>query len=606
MAKTALVGERLRVRLEDWGRLGEAVAHFDGKTIFVFGGIPGEDVVAEVIAEKRGYIAARVVQVLDPSPNRVEPPCPYFGDCTGCQWQHVDYSRQLDVKRDLVIDALRRVGGFHQPNVSEVIPSPDQLGYRNHARFTIGPNGTLGYVHREARRFVPVDRCLLMHQGINDILAKLQGRCQETTQLSIRYGVNTGDYLVQPTLAALAPDLPTGQTHYREETMGVSFRVASPSFFQVNLAQLERIVHLVRERLHLSGAETIVDAYAGVGTFALLLAPYAGKIIAIEDSPAAVEDARANAQAVTNVEFILGRTEDALAAFDESPDALILDPPRKGCHPAALNAVERLAPQRVVYVSCDPATLARDLKLLCAGAFYLEEVQPIDMFPQTHHVESIATLARRRPLDTLVLASSSPRRHALLESLGIAFQSDPPSVDENIDSTDPEAMVAVLALDKARAVSPRHPNLPVVAADTTVVLDGVSLGKPSSPDNAREMLRRLRGREHAVVTGVALVDPHSGRTLTHLCRTAVHMRDYSDAEIDAYVASGDAEDKAGAYAVQHQGFHPASHVEGCYTNVVGLPLCALLGLLSEAGYDTRSLQLPEGCLPTVEKEKKSP
>ncbi|MEE9262604.1 MAG: 23S rRNA (uracil(1939)-C(5))-methyltransferase RlmD, partial [Dehalococcoidia bacterium] len=142
MAKAGLVGQRVRLRLESWGRLGEATAHIDGLQAFVFGGIPGEEVVAEVIQERRRYISARVVEVLDPSPHRVEPPCPYFGACTGCQWQHVDYDFQLHLKRDVVVDALERVGGFHQPPVSDTVPSPDQYGYRNHARFTIGNGGS--------------------------------------------------------------------------------------------------------------------------------------------------------------------------------------------------------------------------------------------------------------------------------------------------------------------------------------------------------------------------------------------------------------------------------------------------------------------------------
>ncbi|MQF69251.1 23S rRNA (uracil(1939)-C(5))-methyltransferase RlmD [SAR202 cluster bacterium AD-804-J14_MRT_500m] len=597
MAKTVMIGERLNLRLEDWGRLGEAVAHINGRTIFVFGGVPGEDVVAEIIMERRGYIAAQVIDVIKPSDHRVVPPCRYFGDCTGCQWQHISYEHQLDVKQGQVIDALWRVGGFREPDVLDVIPSPKQFGYRNHARFTIRQNGTLGYVNRETRRFVPVNSCMLMHEGINGILTKLQGQCGETTQLSIRYGVNTGEYLVQPNLSKPPKELTTGQTHYEEQANGVLFRVASPSFFQVNVQQLETIVGLISQRLDLSGTEIIVDAYAGVGTFAVLLAPFVSKVIAIEDSPAAVDDARANAKDCTNVEFILGRAEDALATLDEAPNILILDPPRKGCDVGALEAVKRLAPSHVVYVSCDPVTLARDLKILCAGSFYLKEVQPIDMFPQTHHVECVATLAHRRSLDTLVLASSSPRRSSLLKSFGVNFQPDAPHIDEDIDGTNPQDMVVTLALEKARVVSLRNPEHTVVAADTTVVLDGICLGKPSSVLEAREMLQRLRGREHSVITGFAVVDPYSGRTLTGCCTSTVYMRNYTDVEIVDYIETGDSDDKAGAYAIQHEGFHPTESVDGCYTNVVGLPLCCLRQLLDEVGYDMRPFKLPDGCVP---------
>ena len=177
-------GDHLTLSLVSWGRLGEALAYHQGREVFVFGGIPGERVVAEVIKIRRKYVAARVVQVLEASPQRVEPPCPYYGECTGCQWQHLAYAQQLAVKHERVIDALVRVGGFSRPPVSPVLPSPQQYGYRNHSRFTVGPGGALGFVNRETRRFLRIDHCMLMHQGINHLLAQIQGKCGETTQLS--------------------------------------------------------------------------------------------------------------------------------------------------------------------------------------------------------------------------------------------------------------------------------------------------------------------------------------------------------------------------------------------------------------------------------------
>ena len=293
--KTGLVGQKLRLCPESWGRLGEATTVVNGHRVFVFGGIPGEEVVAEVFRERRGYVAARVVEVLKPSPLRVTAPCPYFGTCTGCQWQHVSYEAQLQIKRDVVVDALERVGGFDWPPVTDALPSLDRYGYRNHARFTIGKDGSLGFVNKESRQMVPVDSCMIMDPSVNRILGELQGRCAETSQLSVRCGVNTGDFLVQPTLKTAEVSIATGQKHYVESLRGRRFRVASPSFFQVNIRQLDRLVDLVKEELELSGSELVVDAYAGVGTFALLLAPYAGRVIAIEESPAAVEDALANA-----------------------------------------------------------------------------------------------------------------------------------------------------------------------------------------------------------------------------------------------------------------------------------------------------------------------
>ncbi len=599
MNKSSLVGQKLRLRLDSWGRLGEAMARVDGRPIFVAGGIPGEEVIAEVVGERRRRLAARVVEVITPSPHRASAPCPYFGPCTGCQWQHVDYNAQLGMKRDAVVDALERVGGFSQAPVAPTLPSPDRYGYRNHARFTIGPGGSLGFVNRESRQMVPIDNCMLMHPGVNGILAQLQGRCAETTQLSVRYGVNTGDFLVQPPLTNPAVPIPTGQKRYVESLRGRRFRVASPSFFQVNVRQMDNLVELVGAALGLSGSELIVDAYAGVGTFALLLAPRAGRIIAIEESPAAVEDARDNASGDPKVEFMQGRTEDALAQLDEQPHGVILDPPRKGCHPSVLKALDRLRPAKVVYVSCDPATLARDLKVLCQRAFHLESVQPIDMFPQTHHVECVATLRPRRAVEGLILASSSPRRRDLMESLGPPLKVAPPNIPETVAGDSPQDTVRRLALAKAQAVAARLPNpppgSPIVGADTLVVCDGVPLGKPKNPAEAVDMLKRLRGRRHTVITGVAVIDPNDGASVTGSRETAVTLPPCSDLEIDRYVASGAALDKAGGYGLQDEPFHSGAEVEGCRANVVGLPLCALADLLGQLGYDTQSLRLPDPC-----------
>ena len=202
-------------------------------------------------------------------------------------------------------------------------------------------------------------------------------------------------WLIQPTLQSLDISIDSGQSHYEDELLGRRFRIASPSFFQVNNRQAARLVELVRERLRLAGGEMLVDAYAGVGTFAALLSPSVGRVIAIEESAAAIRDAEVNVAGLDNVALVKGRTEEVLAGLTEAPDAVILDPPRAGCHPDALKALAELAPSRVVYVSCDPATLARDLRLLCQGPFELREVQPIDMFPHTYHIEAVATLERR-------------------------------------------------------------------------------------------------------------------------------------------------------------------------------------------------------------------
>ena len=387
--------ELARLSLQGMGPLGDTWAQFEGDSINVFGGIPGEDVVARIVRYRRRrkkQVSGLVAEVLDPSPHRVAPPCPYFGPCSGCQWQHIEYSHQLELKREAIETQLRRFPTLEDVSVSPTIGCEERFNYRNHARFTVRKEGSLGYVNRITRRFVRIDECMLMAPWINSALAQLQDRCRETTQLSIRYGVNTGEWLIQPTLRS--PDIPlaSGQTHFREELSGRAFRIASPSFFQVNTAQAERLAELVRRRLQLTGTEVLLDAYAGVGTFAALLAPYVRKVIAVEESAAAVRDAAVNMLGLSNVELVEKKTEDALATLVDEPEAVILDPPRVGCHPAVLEALVRRAPGRVVYVSCDPETLARDVDILVRGGFSVAAVDPLDMFPQTYHVECVTTL----------------------------------------------------------------------------------------------------------------------------------------------------------------------------------------------------------------------
>jgi len=582
-------GQLLTLSLESWGRLGEAMANYQGTDVFVAGGIPGERVIAEVLKVWRKYVAAQVVEVLVASQNRVQAPCPYYGICSGCQWQHLAYDAQLEAKHGKVVDALQRVGGFNGVPVSPVSASPRQLGYRNHARMSIGAGGALGFVHRETRKFVRVDRCLLMHPGVNDLLSQLQDKCEETTQLSIRAGEETCDHLIQPTLNRRDILVATGQKHYIESVNGRRFRVASPSFFQVNIEQTSNLIDVVRNALDLSGTEVLLDAYTGVGTFAILLSPYVRQVIAVEESSAAVADARENAAGLDNVEFVLGKTEHVLGSIVEKPDVekpdvVLLDPPRAGCQKEALRSLLKLAPPRVVYVSCDPETLARDLKLLCRGPYQVSRIQPLDMFPQTHHVECVAVLDRTVPPARIVLASSSPRRTELLADLGLDFEVMPSNVDEEvIIGETPREMVLRLSAAKAQVVADMLDEGYVIGADSTVVFEGRAIGKPIDAADARRMLRELSGTRHHVTTGVTVIDVPSGRRLTDSMTGDIQLRELSDEEIETSVATGTPMDKAGAYAIQDAELLPGKLEAGCHTNVVGLPLCRVTQMLAELG-----------------------
>ena len=393
--------ELVELDLGPMNELGDATAEFEGCTINVAGGIPGERVVARIHRYRRRrkrLVSGIVTQVLRPSTDRVAPRCGYCGPCSGCQWQHIEYAAQLRLKRRTIERHLGRYPALSHLTVSPTLPAQNAYYYRNHARFTVRRGGQLGFSNRITRRFVRIEHCMLMDPAINAALTELQDKAAETTNISIRVGSYTGDMLVQPTFQNPDIGLPSGQTHYSERLHGRSLRVASPSFFQVNTTQAERLIEVVRDGLDLTEGDILVDAYAGVGVFAILLAPHVARSIAIEESASAVADGAFNARDLDNVDFIQLKTEEALATLSEvsdlarPPDAVILDPPRVGCHPDALESLLQLAPDRVAYVSCDPPSLARDLDVLVTGGYEVTHVQPVDMFPQTYHVESVSIL----------------------------------------------------------------------------------------------------------------------------------------------------------------------------------------------------------------------
>ena len=386
------VDAEVELRVDAIAPKGDAYGPLGDKRAFASRTIPGERLRVRIRRHRREWIAVDVLEVLEPSPDRVEPRCPLFSECSGCQLQHVAYPRQLSLKRDIVAEQLRAHGGFADPPVSPPLGADDPWYYRNHGRFTV-EDGRLGFVRHFRRQFLPVPHCYIMEPGINAVLDQLQGRLHGATQCNVRVGRPDGALMIQPKMTL--PDAPpSGQTQLTEMLLGHRFQVSAAAFFQVNRAQAERLIELVRERIEPRPDGVVIDAYGGVGTFAVLLAPHVGSVISIEESGPAVADARVNTQGLTNVELRLGKTEDVLSAIPGPVDAIVLDPPRSGCQPAALQAVIEHGPRRVVYVSCEPETLARDLRVLVDAGYTLLEVQPVDMFPQTHHIECVATLRR--------------------------------------------------------------------------------------------------------------------------------------------------------------------------------------------------------------------
>ena len=389
-------GDQFQTTLNGINDSGETLSEIRGAPVEVTGGLPGEKVVVEVQKRFPERIVAKVVEVLEQAEERVVPECEYFLTCSGCQWQHASYDYQLQLKQARVQREIDKYQSLSQVVVDATIGSESQLGYRNHGRFTVGKKddgGKIGYINAVTRRFVKIDRCLLMNEQINKVLDLAQDNVAGQTQVSIRAGSNTDSMLIQPRMNLSHIGLVTGEQHYEEEVRGFRFRVAASSFFQVNTSQLSRAIDEVRDLLDLDGTEVMVDAYCGVGVFTVLLAPYVRKIVGIEESASAIEDAGLNSKDILNIEFVEGKTEHILNTLNQHIDVLLLDPPRVGCHPDVLDSVIKLKPEKVLMISCEPEAMARDLNLLCStGIYNLETIRPVDMFPQTRHVETISML----------------------------------------------------------------------------------------------------------------------------------------------------------------------------------------------------------------------
>jgi 23S rRNA (uracil1939-C5)-methyltransferase len=384
--------ERATLTLTDMAYEGHAIGRLDELVVFAEYGIPGEEVVVEIYKKTATYANARVVEVLKASPYRIEAPCQYFGLCGGCHWQHITYEHQLELKQHVVQEQLRRIGRFETQPVNETIGAENPWGYRNHLRLSAGRLGDIGFMRRGSHRFLKIDRCLIADERINDAIALFQGKGAGLHQVELRTGVNTGDFMVQPDMTEREPTAPPSAKVYRESLLGHVFQISAPSFFQSNTPQAERLAQLVREKLDPQPDELLLDAYGGVGAFAAFFAADVREVIGIEESPSAVADAAVNLAGLPNVRYIEGKVEAVLPEMTEQPDAVILDPSRLGCHPDVIAAILRLAPRKLVYVSCDPSTLARDLRLLVDGGYVLDDVTPLDMFPQTYHIESVANL----------------------------------------------------------------------------------------------------------------------------------------------------------------------------------------------------------------------
>jgi 23S rRNA (uracil1939-C5)-methyltransferase len=381
----------LTLRIESLVSGGAGLAHApDGRVVFVAFSAPGELVEARVEREYPDYIEAAVSRVLEPSPDRVEAPCPVFGECGGCQLQHMSYRAQLAAKEAVVREQLRRIGKLDDSVVRPIVGAANPWAYRNHLRFSTGKMyGDVGFITRRGRGLLKIEACPIADPWVSDLLPKLQGHGAGLHQVQVRHSPETGTFLINPEVPGL--EIETGQKAYVEELGGKRFDVSASAFFQVNHAQAEQMVRLVGEALPERG-KLLIDGFAGVGTFAVLFADRFERVLAIEESNSAARDSERNLAQAPNVEMLVGKVEDVLPDLEERPDAIVLDPPRPGCAPPVLRAILEFQPATVVYVSCNPATLARDLRVLVNGGYQLDWVTPLDMFPQTGHIECVTKL----------------------------------------------------------------------------------------------------------------------------------------------------------------------------------------------------------------------
>lgn len=386
----------------------------DGRAVFVAFGLPGEVVKIRLTEDKKRFARGELVEVVSASKDRIEPRCKHYRDCGGCHYQHISYELQLNVKADVLRDQLGRIGKIENPPVGEVVASPSEWEYRNFIQMQQDEKGNLGYLAAGSHTVVPIEECFLPHPALGALWPRLNlDPLPGLERLGLRVGVDDElmivfesgedeayDFEVDFPVAAvqLGPD----STHIMSDSydleMGIKdkvFKVSAESFFQVNNVVAGKMVDHLLDVLRLTPETTLLDVYCGVGLFSSFMAPKVGRLIGVEASPSAVADFEVNLDAYENVEIYEAPAEAVLPALDEKIDIVVLDPPRAGLAPAVRDALIEIGAEVVAYVSCDPATLARDAKRLIEGGYELKQVTPFDLFPQTFHIESISLFEKK-------------------------------------------------------------------------------------------------------------------------------------------------------------------------------------------------------------------
>lgn len=413
-----ILAEKVRTRIDKLVYGGDGIGRLpDGRAVFVPFTLPGEVVELQIVQEGKKFARGRLINLLEASPERIQPRCKHFGTCGGCHYQHISYDAQLQAKLAILQDQMDRLGGFSALPSGGITSSPSPWNYRNQMQFHPAPEGGLGFMDIDGKSIVPIQECHLPKEGINALWQQIDlGAESGLTRITLRedsFGelmlVLEGNDELGPELSLdlpisvcyLKPDGSSltlaGQDQLNYQILGRQVSISPESFFQVNLRVAERLVEYVLDHLPQTIAFNTLELYAGAGLFSLFLAEHSRELIAIESSPSACYDFANNLDSYDNVRLYEGPVEQVLPALkSELPplDLVLLDPPRAGLHPKARESLEKLSPEHIVYISCDPSTLARDLKHLCAAGYKLEDLHLFDMFPQTYHLETTAILQR--------------------------------------------------------------------------------------------------------------------------------------------------------------------------------------------------------------------
>ncbi len=393
---------------------GDALGHLpDGRAIFIPFGLPGEKVRISVIDEKKSFARGRIEKLIEPSPLRIQPKCPHFGVCGGCNYQHLAYADQLEIKQRIVKSQLKRMAGIMDFPVAPVVPSPQQWNYRNTVQFRVSYDGRVGYQAAGTNELVEISECHLPVNELNALWPQFSLEPGSGIQRMVLRQGGEGDLLVvlesnQDTPPDFSVDFPlsvvfngpdqqyvlSGEDLVLMQVKERDFRVSAGSFFQTNLKQAEAMVdHVLTLAGDLTG-KTVIDAYCGVGLFSAFLAVNAKRLIAIEAAESSCNDFAVNLDEYDNVELYIDQVENVLPNLEIPLDVAVVDPPRAGLDVRVISSLVTAKPQQIIYVSCDPATLARDVKRFSESGYELKSVTLYDQFPQTYHIESISLLEK--------------------------------------------------------------------------------------------------------------------------------------------------------------------------------------------------------------------